>query len=60
MPKLRRLNGNEVIKILAEFGFEVIRIRGSHHRLERIVDEQSQLVTVPVHDYFEEYLSRRL
>jgi len=49
MPKLRRLSGKEVIKILESFGFEVIRIKGIHHKLRRIVDEQKQTLTVSVH-----------
>lgn len=53
MPKLRRLNGLEIVKILQQFGFEVIRIRGSHHILRRTVmiqdDEEIQTVNVPVH-----------
>jgi predicted RNA binding protein YcfA (HicA-like mRNA interferase family) len=49
MPKLRRLSGKQVIAILRRFGFEVIRIRGSHHQLQRVADDQEQLITVPVH-----------
>ena len=49
MPKRRRLSGPEVIKILAEFGFMPNRIRGSHHRVTRIIDGQEQHITVPVH-----------
>lgn len=48
MPKLRRLNGNQVMRILQSFGFEVIRIRGSHHQLERIIENDSQNLSVPV------------
>jgi predicted RNA binding protein YcfA (HicA-like mRNA interferase family) len=49
MPKLRRLSGGEVVRILAGFGFEVIRIRGSHHILRRVVGKETQTVNVPVH-----------
>ena len=49
MPRLRRLTGNEVIKILQRFGFRVVRIKGSHHRLQRTVDDQEQYLTVAVH-----------
>ncbi len=50
MPsKLRRLSGRQVISILEKFGFEVARIRGSHHVLQRIMDGQTQSVSVPVH-----------
>lgn len=49
MPKLRRLSGSDVIKILESFGFEVIRIKGSHHKLRRVVDEQKQTLIIAVH-----------
>jgi predicted RNA binding protein YcfA (HicA-like mRNA interferase family) len=50
MPKLRRLSGDEVIKILQGFGFSVFSQRGSHVRLQRITQEgQQQRLVVPVH-----------
>ncbi len=49
MPRLRRLSGVEVIKILETFGFTVIRIKGSHHKLRRVVDGRKQTLHVPVH-----------
>jgi predicted RNA binding protein YcfA (HicA-like mRNA interferase family) len=53
MPKLRRLNGQDVIRIVQGYGFTVIRIRGSHHILRRVVlvsgKEETQTVNVPVH-----------
>ena len=54
MPKLRRLSGSDIVRILEQnFGFTVIRIRGSHHILRRTVivqrREEIQTVNVPVH-----------
>jgi predicted RNA binding protein YcfA (HicA-like mRNA interferase family) len=49
MPKLRRLTGKQVIDILKGFGFTVVRIRGSHHMLQRTVEDKTQTVTVPLH-----------
>jgi predicted RNA binding protein YcfA (HicA-like mRNA interferase family) len=56
MPKLRRLSGLEVVKILEAFDFELIRVKGSHHIMQRIVvvdggeeREERQTVSVPVH-----------
>ncbi len=49
MPRLRRLNGLEVIAILKQYAFEVARIRGSHYILERIVSGETQTIVVPVH-----------
>ena len=50
MPKLRRLSGSEVIRILDHFGFVVHSQRGSHVKLRRIgpVGEK-QTLTIPRH-----------
>ncbi len=47
MPRLRRLNGGEVIKILQEVGFHIVRTRGSHF----ILNLDTCMVTVPVHGH---------
>jgi len=49
MPKLRRLNGKEIVKILEGFGFSIVRIRGSHHIMRRVVASHTQTVNIPVH-----------
>lgn len=58
MPKLRRLNGLDLVRIFEQFGFEVIRIRGSHHVMRRsikvlradgISHQETQTVNIPVH-----------
>ena len=42
MPRLRRLNGKELVKLFQRLGFKVVRIRGSHHHMRRVVDGQGQ------------------
>jgi predicted RNA binding protein YcfA (HicA-like mRNA interferase family) len=49
MPKARRLTGRQVIAIFEGFGFQVVRVRGSHHQLRRLVGSERQNLTVPVH-----------
>lgn len=50
MPKLRRLSGDEVINILAQFGFRLHAQRGSHVKLQRIgVMGERQTLTIPRH-----------
>ena len=49
MPKLRSLSGKQVVKILSNLGFEVVRIKGSHHRLEMPTESGTCKLTVPVH-----------
>ena len=46
MPRSPRLTGKELIKILRKHGFEVVRIRGSHHFLKH---EDGRVTVVPVH-----------
>jgi len=50
MPRLRRLSGAELVRILLEFGFSVHSQRGSHIKLRRLVPgSSSQTLTVPAH-----------
>ena len=46
MTRLPRVTGREVVAALARSGFEVIRVKGSHHFL-RHADERATVV--PVH-----------
>ncbi len=48
MPRLRRLSGREVLAILVRLGFEIIRVKGSHHHL-RHTESGACFTTVPVH-----------
>ncbi len=50
MPKPRQLSGDDVITILAKFGFAVHSQRGSHAKLRRITNEGiKQTLTIPRH-----------
>ena len=50
MPKLKRLSGEDVIKIFASFGFGVLAQRGSHVKLRRLLpDGTRQTLTIPAH-----------
>lgn len=46
MSREPALSGKRLIRLLAEFGFEVVRIRGSHHFLR---DSDGRTTVVPVH-----------
>ena len=46
MTKLPRLSGKRVIAVLKKAGFEVIRIRGSHHFLRHA---DGRTTVVPAH-----------
>ncbi len=49
MPKLRALTSGQILRILIEFGFEVIRTRGSHATLRRRSGGVRESLTVPLH-----------
>ena len=46
MPKLPRVRGRELIAALRNAGFEVVRVRGSHHFLRH---PDGRCTVVPVH-----------
>ena len=46
MARRKRLTGKELIRALKKVGFEVVRIKGSHHRLN---NPDGRVTTVPVH-----------
>ena len=46
MPKFPRVTGKEVIKYLSKVGFEVSRVKGSHHFLKHF---DGRATVVPVH-----------
>lgn len=49
MPKLPQVSGHDVVKLLKQLGYEVIRQRGSHIRLRRITPDGEHYITVPAH-----------
>lgn len=49
MPRLRRLGARDVLRVLHEFGFEVVSIRGSHAKVVRIgMNRRKEILVVPV------------
>ncbi len=49
MPKLKRLSGPEVVRILEQFGFQIYSQWGSHIKLRRISQSGKEMLTVPNH-----------
>jgi predicted RNA binding protein YcfA (HicA-like mRNA interferase family) len=45
MPRRKRITGKELIRTLKKFGFAVVRVQGSHHRLKH---PDGRVTTVPV------------
>lgn len=46
MSKLRRVTGRQALKALKRAGFEVVRIKGSHHLLRH---PDGRTTVVPIH-----------
>ncbi len=50
MPRWRVLSGQDIIRILAGFGFQQVSQRGSHVKVQRKVEGIRQSLTVPLHN----------
>jgi predicted RNA binding protein YcfA (HicA-like mRNA interferase family) len=48
-PKLPVISGADLIRVLAKFGYAVVRQKGSHVRLRHANDPQRVPVIVPLH-----------
>ena len=48
-PKLPVISGEDLIRVLQKFGYEIVRQKGSHVRLRNESQRQSLPVTVPLH-----------
>jgi predicted RNA binding protein YcfA (HicA-like mRNA interferase family) len=46
MTRRPRLTGRQIINLLGKAGFEVVRVKGSHHVLRH---PDGRMTTVPVH-----------
>lgn len=50
MSKTRQLSAKDVLRALAAFGFAIVKIRGSHAKLRRVLKSgERQTLTVPIH-----------
>lgn len=49
MPNYIVFSGKELVKFLAKFGFIEIRIKGSHAILQKVIDNSTITIPVPLH-----------
>jgi predicted RNA binding protein YcfA (HicA-like mRNA interferase family) len=49
MPKLKKLSGQELVKIFNSFGFEVKSQKGSHIKLRRVNNSLNETLIIPNH-----------
>jgi len=50
MKTPRNLSANDLIKILAKYGYEVTRQKGSHIRLTKSSEKDTHHITIPNHN----------
>jgi predicted RNA binding protein YcfA (HicA-like mRNA interferase family) len=60
MPRLKVLGGKELVKIFTNFGFEQIEQRGSHVKMRRIVENEKQTFTIPLHKEIDKGLLKQI
>ena len=48
--KLPAVSGKKLISLLQNLGYQIVRQRGSHIRLENITPVGTHKITVPMHD----------
>ncbi|MBI4295023.1 MAG: type II toxin-antitoxin system HicA family toxin [Chloroflexi bacterium] len=49
MPKLPQVSGDDIVRLLGSLGYEVVRQRGSHIRLQKATQLGEHNITVPAH-----------
>jgi len=49
MPKLPQVSGSKLVWLLQSLGYEVVRQRGSHVRLRKLMLQGEHTITVPLH-----------
>ena len=45
----RDVSANELIKLLARYGYTIVRQTGSHVRLYKKLDDRDHIITIPNH-----------
>lgn len=48
-PKLPQISGQDLVRVLRQLGYEVIRQKGSHIRLRKTTTVGEHSITVPEH-----------
>ena len=60
MPKLPSISGNEAIRCFEKLGYQIVRQRGSHVRLQHKTDTSKKPLTVPRHKALGKGLLRKI
>lgn len=49
MPKLKKMSGQDVIKVFIALGFLIYKQKGSHVKLRRLINGNKETLTIPNH-----------
>jgi len=49
MPKLRDISGKKLVRVFEDFGFEIVKQKGSHIKMTRFFDGSKQTLVIPNH-----------
>ncbi|MFA6486248.1 MAG: type II toxin-antitoxin system HicA family toxin [Candidatus Magasanikbacteria bacterium] len=60
MARLPLLSGRVLVKILSQIGYQIARQRGSHIRLENLLDKNKRAITIPNHKEIGRGLLRKI
>jgi len=60
VSKIPIVSGKQVIKVFKKIGYQVVRQRGSHIRMNHTLDETKRPITIPNHKVIAKGLLARL
>ena len=60
MSKLLLISGDQAVKCFKKFGYQVVRQRGSHIRMQHLNDPTRQPLSIPRHKQLGRGLIRKL
>ena len=56
MPKLRIISGKKLVKIFENFGFNIVKQKGSHIKMTRVFGGSEQTLVIPNHTLLQKEL----
>jgi predicted RNA binding protein YcfA (HicA-like mRNA interferase family) len=60
MPKLKVLSGKDLLKMFAIYGFEKIDQHGSHIKIRRVIKDEKETLTIPMHNEIDKGLLKQI
>ena len=60
MPRLKVLSGRNLLKIFTDYDFEKIGQHGSHVKIRRVVENERETLTIPMHTEIDKGLLKQI